>query len=50
MVLLMSAAALAKIGVTKPYFLDFCSPRGEGGLCVGMVCYHCIVTSYTKFK
>ena len=43
MVLLISA--LAKIGVTKPIFLDSGSPRGEGGVraCVGMVCYHSIV-------
>ena len=32
MVLLISA--LAKIGATKPIFLDSGSPRGEGGLCV----------------
>ena len=43
MVLLISE--LVNIGVTKPIFLDFGSPRGEGGVrvCVGMVCYHCIV-------
>ena len=44
MVLLISA--LAKIGATKPIFLDSGSPRGGGGgvhACVGMVCYHCIV-------
>ena len=44
MVLLISA--LAKIGATKPIFLDSGSPRGGGGgvrVCVGMVCYHCIV-------
>ena len=44
MVLLISE--LAKIGATKPIFLDSGSPRGEGGFvraCVGMVCYHCIV-------
>ena len=43
MVLLISE--LAKIGATKPIFLDSSSPRGEGGVraCVGMVCYHCIV-------
>ena len=39
-------SALAKIGVTKPIFLDSGSPRGGGGgvrACVGVVCYHCIV-------
>ena len=42
MVLLISD--LAKIGVTKPIFLDFGCPRGEGvRACMGMVCYHCIV-------
>ena len=42
MVLLISA--LATIGVTKPIFLDSGSPRGEGfRVCMGMVCYHCIV-------
>ena len=31
-------------GVMKPIFLDSGSPRGRGGrVCVGMVCYHCIV-------
>ena len=35
---------LAKIGATKPIFLDSGSPRGEGvRVCVGMVCYHCII-------
>ena len=51
MVLLISE--LAKIGVTKPIFLDSGSPGGRGGrgahACVGMVCYHCIVHD-TKFK
>ena len=42
MVLLISE--LAKIGATKPIFLDSGSPRGRGvHACVGMVCYHCIV-------
>ena len=43
MVLLISV--LAKIGVTKPIFLDSGSPKGGGGVCacVGMVCYHYIV-------
>ena len=48
MVLLISA--LAKIGATKPIFLDFGSPRGGGGLCV---CGHGLLSlysSYTKFK
>ena len=48
MVLLISE--LAKIGATKPIFLDSGSPRGGGGVraCVGMVCYHdhCIVHIY----
>ena len=36
---------LAKIGATKPIFLDSGSPSGGGRVraCVGMVCYHCIV-------
>ena len=37
---------LAKIGVTKPMFLDSGCPRGNTGgvhVCMGMVCYHCIV-------
>ena len=43
MVLLISA--LAKIGATKPIFLDSGSPRGGGGVCacVGMGWYHCVV-------
>ena len=42
MVLLISE--LAKIGATKPIFLDSGAPRGGGvRACVGMVCYHCIV-------
>ena len=52
MVLLISE--LAKIGATKPIFLDSGSPRGEGGscmrACVGMVCYIFLHSSYTKFK
>ena len=44
MVLLIFALGNFKIGATKPIFLDYGSPRGEGGcVCVGMVCYHCIV-------
>ena len=45
MVLLIFALGNFKIGATKPIFLDFGSPRGEGGVraCVGMVCYHYIV-------
>ena len=44
MVLLISA--LAKIGATKPIFLDSGSPKGGGGgSCVhGLVCYHCNCT------
>ena len=34
---------LAKIGATKPIFLDSGSPRGEGAAYMGMVCYPCIV-------
>ena len=41
MVLLISE--LAKIGATKPIFLDYGSPRGRVRACIGMVCYHCIV-------
>ena len=43
MVLLISV--LAKIGVTKPIFLDYGSPRGGRGVhaCVARVCYHGIV-------
>ena len=43
MVLLISE--LAKIGATKPIFLDSGTPRRGGGVrvCVGNVCYHCIV-------
>ena len=47
MVLLISE--LAKIGATKPIFLDSGSPREEGGRggggghgCVGKGCYKCI--------
>ena len=49
MVLLISA--LAKIGATKPIFLDSGSPRGEGG--GSCVCGHGLLSlysSYTKFK
>ena len=48
MVLLISE--LAKIGATKPIFLDSGSPRGEGGSCVrghGLLSFY---TSNTKFK
>ena len=50
MVLLISE--LAKIGVTKPIFLDSGSPKGEGGVhaYVGMVCYHCIVHIRNSIK
>ena len=43
MVLLISE--LAKIGVTKPIFLDSGSPSvniDRSRACVGMVCFHCI--------
>ena len=49
MVLLIFALGNFKIGATKPIFLDFRSPmgegEGEGGVraCVGMVCYCWIV-------
>ena len=46
MVLLVSALGNIEIDATKPIFLDSGSPRGGGGafcVCVGMVCYHCIV-------
>ena len=46
MVLLIFALGNIEIGAIKPTFLDFGSPRVEGGgvhACVGMVCYHCIV-------
>ena len=41
---------LAKIGVTKPIFLDSGSFRGGGSICacVGMVCNHCIVHIYVN--
>ena len=48
MVVLISA--LAKIGATKPIFLDSGSSRGEGGSCVcgyGLLSVHRL---YTKFK
>ena len=47
MVLLISE--LAKIGVTKPIFLDCGSPGGVH-TCVGMVCYHCIVHTLNSSK
>ena len=51
MVLLIFALGNFKIGATKPIFLDFGSPRGEGGSYMhGQVCYHCIVHIHTKFK
>ena len=45
MVLLISALGNFKVGATTNMFLDFGSPRREGGVraCVGMVCYHSIV-------
>ena len=48
MVLLISE--LAKIGATKPIFLDSGSPRGEGGLCVRGCGLLSLYSSYTKFK
>ena len=49
MVLLISA--LAKIGVTKPIFLDSGSPRGGGGgSCVRGHGLLSLQRSYTKFK
>ena len=41
---------LAKIGVTKPIFLDFGSPRGEGGSCMRGHGLFSLYSSYTKFK
>ena len=52
MVLLISE--LAKIGVTKPIFLDSGSPRGGGGGFVHVwtrfVIYKYIYSSYSKIK
>ena len=49
MVLLISE--LAKIGVTKPIFLDSGSPTGGGGgLCVRGHGLLSLYSSYTKFK
>ena len=48
MVLLISA--LAKIGATKPFFLDSGSPRGEGGLCIHGHGLLSLDSSHTKFK
>ena len=49
MVLLISV--LAKIGATKPIFLDSGSPRGErGGLCMRGHGLLSLYSSYTKFK
>ena len=49
MVLLISE--LAKIGETKPLFLDSGSPReGEGGSCVRGHGLLSLYSSYTKFK
>ena len=51
MVLLIFALGNFRIGATKPIFLDFGSPRGEGvGSCM---CGHGLLSlysSYTKFK
>ena len=44
MVLLMFALGNIKLGATKPIVLDSGFPRGRGvRVCMGMVCYHCIV-------
>ena len=45
MVLLIFALGNFKIGATKPIFLYSGFFREGGGVrvCVGMVCYHCIV-------
>ena len=49
MVLLMSE--LAKIGATKPMFLDSGSPRGGGGCsCMRGHGLLSLYSSYTKFK
>ena len=48
MVLLISA--LAKIGATKPIFLDSGSPRREGGSCMRGHGLLSMYSSYTKFK
>ena len=48
MVLLISE--LAKIGATKPFFLDYGSPRGVGGMCMRGHGLLSLYSSYTKFK
>ena len=48
MVLLISE--LAKIGATKPFFLDSGFPRGKGGWCVRGHGLLSLYSSYTKFK
>ena len=48
MVLVISA--LAKIGATKPIFLDSASSTGEGGGCVHGHGLLSLYSSYTKFK
>ena len=51
MVLLIFTLGNFKLGVMKPILLDSGSPRGEGGcVCVGMVCYHCIVHTLNSSK
>ena len=50
MVLLIFALGNINIGATKPIFLDFGSPRGEGGLCVRGHGLLSLYSSYTKFK
>ena len=52
--MVMLISELAKIGVTKPIFLDSQTgfPRGAGGVraCVSMVCYHCRVPILNSSK
>ena len=48
MVLLISE--LAKIGATKPIFLDSGSAKGEGGLCMHGHGLLSLYSSCTKFK
>ena len=50
MVLLIFALGNIKVGATKPFFLDFGSPKGEAGLCVHGYGLLSLYSSYTKFK
>ena len=53
MVLLIFALGNFNIGVTKPIFLDFGPPRGEGGEGRSCVSGHGLLSLYslyTKFK